>query len=278
PVTDGQRRVLVCFVGSPNDPDYDAAIEDATQAILAVNNQTKWKKKERKHKRGDFPAVACGISYGKGQPEPMMLGGDRQYMMKDLLGRESFRRIAGFQSTSLQTWFPRCYNEARRRKGQLLQLRPKLRPNFANSVYLCTTVNFGPSTWTHVHTDSKNDPSLPCAVTSGGNYNWKLGGHLILWDFDIIFEFPPGTTVLLSSAILRHSNIPVAKGETRISITQYTAGSIHRWLEYGGRTEEEFKREDPEAYFKEIWELRAARLQKSLSRYSTIDELKAEEV
>ncbi|KAJ3858485.1 hypothetical protein EV359DRAFT_52135 [Lentinula novae-zelandiae] len=275
PVVDSEQCIMVCFVGSPDDPGYDDAVEAATEAILAANREAGWKKKEKRHKHGDFPAVACGISFGKGQPEPMQLGGERQEMMKKLLAMDSFRRIAGFQSMALRTWFPRCYEEAQWQKAQLLELQPNLHLNFDNSVYLCTTINFRPSMWTRIHTDSKNDPSLPCAITSGGKYNWKLGRHLILWDFDVIFEFPLGTTILLSSAILWHSNIPVAKGETRISVTQYTAGSIHYWLEYGGRTKKEFEKADPEAYLKEMSECRAGRWKESLARYSTFEELRS---
>ncbi|KIK52537.1 hypothetical protein GYMLUDRAFT_180009, partial [Collybiopsis luxurians FD-317 M1] len=146
--------------------------------------------------------------------------------------------------------------------------------NFSNSVFSSMMVNFGPSTWTYIHTDSKNDIRVPCAVTSGGNYNWKLGGHLVLWDFKVILEFPPGATILLPSALLRHSNIPVGAGETHVSVMQYTAGGIQWWLEYGGRTEEAFAAEDPEGYAKmlstcnDCWK-------EALAKFCTLDELKS---
>ncbi|KAJ4473241.1 hypothetical protein C8R41DRAFT_775790, partial [Lentinula lateritia] len=273
-LTDSDHRVMACFVDEADDEGFRQATREMTELILQAQEATAWKKKEKQHRRGAFPALARGISYGKGQPEPMRLGGDRQDVMEDLLAHPCFRRVAGFQSAALSTWFPCCYREALYRKRQLNQLRPKLLPNFDNSVYSCMTVNFGPQTWTYIHTDSKNDPCLPCAVTSGGNYSWKLGGHMVLWDFGIILEFPPGTTILLSSAFLRHSNIPVLKGETRVSVTQYSAGSIRRWLEYGGRTEEAFKVQDPEAYTREM-EKRASRWKEALDMYSTIEELKA---
>ncbi|KAJ3805385.1 hypothetical protein F5876DRAFT_51931, partial [Lentinula aff. lateritia] len=53
------------------------------------------------------------------------------------------------------------------------------------------------------------------------------GGQLIIWDLKLIFDFPPGSTILLPSALFRHSNIPVQKGDKRVSFTQYTAGGIH---------------------------------------------------
>ncbi|KAJ3904023.1 hypothetical protein F5879DRAFT_802473, partial [Lentinula edodes] len=274
PLTDRDHRVMACFVDEADDDGFRQATQEMTRLILKARDATPWKKREKNHRRGAFPALARGISYGKGQPEPMRLGGDKQDLMEDLFAHQCFHRVAGFQSAALSSWFPRCYQEALYRKRQLQQLRPKLLPNFANSVYSCMTVNFGPQTWTYIHTDSKNDPCLPCAVTSGGKYNWKLGGHMVLWDFRIILEFPPGTTILLSSAFLRHSNIPVSKGETRVSVTQYSAGSIRRWLEYGGRTEEALKLQDPEAYAREL-EKRSCRWKEALDMYSTLEELKA---
>ncbi|KAJ3925043.1 MAG: hypothetical protein NXY57DRAFT_907552, partial [Lentinula lateritia] len=274
PLTDGQHRIMACFVDEVDDEGFQKATEEMTRLILEAQNAASWKRKEKRHRRGTFPALACGISYGKGQPEPMRLGGDKQDLMQNLLAHRCFHRVAGFQSAALSTWFPRCYQAALHRARRLEELRPELMPNFDNSVYSCMTVNFGPQTWTYIHTDSKNDPCLPCAVTSGGKYNWKLGGHMVLWDFGVVLEFPPGTTILLSSAFLRHSNIPVSKGETRVSVTQYSAGSIRQWLEYGGRTEEALRTEDPEAYAREMAK-RSSRWKDALGMYSTIEELKA---
>ncbi|KIK56030.1 hypothetical protein GYMLUDRAFT_174872, partial [Collybiopsis luxurians FD-317 M1] len=223
---DDSGHLLVVRIGSPSDPTYAEDIEDMTKAILEKGKETKWEAKEKKHKRGGFPAAARGISYGKGQPEPMRMSDKRQGMMEELMSRDSFRRVAGNQSAALARWFPRLYQDLCHRNVQLKERLPHLELNFSNSVFSSMTVNFGPSTWTYIHTDSKNDITVPCAITSGGNYDWKLGRHLVLWDFKVILEFPPGATILLPSALLCHSNIPVGAGETHVSVTQYTAGDI----------------------------------------------------
>ncbi|KAE9388857.1 hypothetical protein BT96DRAFT_960141 [Gymnopus androsaceus JB14] len=166
--------------------------------------------------------------------------------MKDLWEKPCFRRIAGQQSGNF----------------------------FWNiSVYSCFTVNFGPSFWSYIHTDSKNDPGACCAITAGGDYDPEKGGHLILWDLKVIIEFPPGCTILLPSALLCHSNIPPQKGKTRVSFTQYTAGSIFRWLDFGGRTEEAFEQQDPEGY-KKMLEMKHLRWEQLLANFCTLDELK----
>lgn len=171
-------------------------------------------------------------------------------------------------------WFPKCYTRIHHDRSQLQQKLPNLTPNFANSVYSCCTANFGEQTATYIHTDPQNDAAACCAITAGGDYNPALGGHLILWDLGLIIEFPPGSTILIPSALFRHSNVPVQKGETRVSFTQYTAGGIRRWLEYGGRTEDAFAAEDPEE-FARMMEERPRRWEKVLSTFNTLAELKS---
>ncbi|KAJ6563722.1 hypothetical protein DFH09DRAFT_1082300 [Mycena vulgaris] len=48
------------------------------------------------------------------------------------------------------------------------------------------------------------------------------------------------TTILIPSAAIFHSNIPVAEGKHRYSFTQYTAGGLFRWVEHGFKTKEEY--------------------------------------
>ncbi|KAF9076935.1 hypothetical protein BDP27DRAFT_1414065 [Rhodocollybia butyracea] len=143
--------------------------------------------------------------------------------MEGLFSKECFHRVAGFQSAAFATWFPSNYAKLHCQNADLVQKLPELKPNFDNSVYSCMSVNFGPAMWSYIHTDSKNDPTVPCTVTAGGTYDRTQGGHIILWDLKLVLEFPPGATIILPSALIRHSNIPIRKGETRISVTQYTA-------------------------------------------------------
>ena len=51
-------------------------------------------------------------------------------------------------------------------------------------------------------------------------------------------EVRPGDVVLLPSALITHSNLPCADGETRMSFTCYTAGGLHRWNLAGRRSSE----------------------------------------
>ncbi|KAF9060854.1 hypothetical protein BDP27DRAFT_1167442, partial [Rhodocollybia butyracea] len=142
---------------------------------------------------------------------------------------------------------------------------PTFEGNIKGSVYLCCTANCGPNSWTHIHRDGLDCAGACCTVTSGGPFDPTKGSQLII-------DFPPGSTILLPSALFRHSNIPIQKGEKCVSFTQYTAGGIHCWLEYGGRTEEQYEIQDPEG-FEQMLKERPERRRKVLEMFSTINEL-----
>ena len=55
-----------------------------------------------------------------------------------------------------------------------------------------------------------------------------------------MIEFPPGSTILIPSATLRHSNVAIQPGEKRFSITQYTAGGLFRWVDHGFQPSEDY--------------------------------------
>lgn len=100
-------------------------------------------------------------------------------------------------------------------------------------MFACATFNFGPQTCCLDHRDSGNLPFGWCAITALGDFDPKRGGHLVLWDLKVVIEFPPGSTIFIPSASLRHSNTTIAKGETRYSFTQYSAGGLFRWVDQG---------------------------------------------
>jgi hypothetical protein len=116
-----------------------------------------------------------------------------------------------------------------------------------------------------------------CAITALGNFDPTLGGHLVLWDLKLVIEFPPGSTILIPSATLRHSNVAIRQGETRYSFTQYTAGGLFRWVDNGfqcaasrasgltkGQMKEHIRREDRQGI--ERWQM-------GINLFSTLNDL-----
>ncbi|KAJ3718182.1 hypothetical protein C8R42DRAFT_548423, partial [Lentinula raphanica] len=86
------------------------------------------------------------------------------------------------------------------------------------------------------HRDFLNWPFGWCAITALGTFDATRSAQLILWELKLVIDFPHAATVLIPSAVITHSNMPVAEGDTRMSFTQYTAGSIFRWVENGCQT------------------------------------------
>ncbi|KAJ7858437.1 hypothetical protein B0H13DRAFT_1640464 [Mycena leptocephala] len=159
--------------------------------------------------------------------------------------------------------------QALRRQQHVL---PRPDAPISQSVFAAATFNFGPSVWTFKHRDVCNLPFGWCAVQSLGSFNATKGGHLILWDLKLIVEFPAGALILLPSATIAHSNIPVEKDEERISFTQYSAGGLFRYVDNGMRTQEQLAAQDPVEY-ERLMELKESRWEEGLKLFSTVEEL-----
>lgn len=87
-----------------------------------------------------------------------------------------------------------------------------------------------------------------CAIQALGDFNPRLGGPLVLWEIKKVVEFPPGSLVLIPSAMITHSNTPIQPGETRTSFTQFCAGALFRFVDNGFRMEADLGKEDPGGY------------------------------
>jgi hypothetical protein len=148
---------------------------------------------------------------------------------------------------------------------------PDLRRPFPQSVFASAAFNFG-RVCTYKHRDVCNLPFGLCAVQSLGRFDATEGGHLILWDVNLVVEFPAGSLILLPSATIAHSNVPVRSHEERISFTQFTAGSLFRFVNNGFRTQNKLQAQDPEEY-QRIMGLKESRWEKGLGLFSTIEEL-----
>ncbi|KAJ7779983.1 hypothetical protein B0H16DRAFT_1300216, partial [Mycena metata] len=152
--------------------------------------------------------------------------------------------------------------------------RPTLRWNFARSVFAACTFNFGPHAITVPHLDFGNLSWGWCAITALGWFDPDVGGHLILWDLKLVIRFPPGSTILLPSAIIRHSNVPVAAHERRYSFTQYTASGLFRWIRNGFRTEEAYESTVTSDEKRARQQENGGRWEKGVAMYSTLEDLR----
>ncbi|KAF8222798.1 hypothetical protein L208DRAFT_1320515, partial [Tricholoma matsutake] len=135
-------------------------------------------------------------------------------------------------------WMPKLHGYYVDHLDTLLQHGCKLHQNFHNSVWSSTTINLGPRMCCKQHMDFNNLPFRICSIYAAGKYNSKEGGHIVLWEVGLVIKFPPGSTILIPSAVITHSNVPIPKGSTCYSITQYTAGGLFQWVDHGFQSDE----------------------------------------
>ncbi|TFK85451.1 hypothetical protein K466DRAFT_494704, partial [Polyporus arcularius HHB13444] len=226
------------LVGEPRDSTWPALVERVREKFEEARQKLARLGDEPDHRRGSYFCENSGYSMGSGQKRPGNLKNSaaRQKIVDDLLRDPDVVRIANFGSGALKNHVPGVYELYRENMEALLSSDPDLKPNFPNNVFAAATFNFGPRVITRVHLDYLNYAFGMCSVTALGKFNYRRGGHIILWDAKLIIEFPPGSTILLPSAILRHSNVDIARHETRYSFTQYTAGGLFRWVRAGFQT------------------------------------------
>ncbi|THU93006.1 hypothetical protein K435DRAFT_670982 [Dendrothele bispora CBS 962.96] len=247
PITDVKGRVIAVIVGAPaNANDWESVTKTAAEVINNAGHELSLDGKYVNHRRGQFRVIPVGISYGGGQQYAKRIWHQKKNrpIIARLLGSESIKRLAGHASQAFRTWAPRLFQFYEENLKQLLQDDPSLYPNFSNSVWACATFNFGPQTVAVQHLDHLNYIFGWCSITALGDFDYTQGGHFVLWDLGLILELPPGCTILIPSAYIRHSNTPIGKGETRYSFTQYTAGGLFCWVDDEGRVRTQMNKDD----------------------------------
>lgn len=140
-------------------------------------------------------------------------------------------------------------------------------------VFPCRSFNMGGQAVTAPHVDEKNLAHSWCAVTALGRFNPSLGGHLILWDFGLAVRFPPGSTILIPSALLVHSNASIQPGETRAAIVQYAAGGLFRWSERGLMTEKKWAAQATKEDHRRQRDMQATHWAEAVGMFTTLEEL-----
>ncbi|KAF8185810.1 hypothetical protein K438DRAFT_1596819 [Mycena galopus ATCC 62051] len=275
PLFDRHGHIIAVLAGRPASDDYRAAAVGAFHAIRDAGAEARFPTSMQKHRRGLFAAINVGLSYSKGQKTPSWLHNKAYNVLADgLLANSYINRLAGFADSAFALWVPRLYADYRAHDAALRHRHPELRRPFDSSVFFCAAVNFGPNIWTFRHRDVLNLAFGWCTVQALGNFDPTKGGHLVLWDLELVVEFPAGALILLPSVTIAHSNVPVQLGEERASFTQFSAGGIFRYVDNNFQTVEELREEDPEEY-ECMMELKASRWEHGLSLLSTLDELMA---
>ncbi|KAF8208625.1 hypothetical protein K438DRAFT_1573939, partial [Mycena galopus ATCC 62051] len=272
PLVDSTGRIFAVLAGQPTKEGYPEAVARAYNFIKSQGYAAHFPASMCRHRRGLFAAINVGLSYGKGQTAPTWLDNkEHTALAQSLLANKDIARMANFASFAFSLWAPRLHQLYVDNNKRLSTAFPNLKRPFPKSVFACTAFNFG-NVWTFKHRDVCNLPFGWCAVQSLGRFDPTLGGHLILWDLKMVVEFPAGALILIPSVTIAHSNIPVQDGDKRISFTQFSAGGLFRYVDYGCRTAKELAEEDPAEHARQMV-LRDTRWEEGLSYFSTVDEL-----
>lgn len=67
PILDNAKRVIGICAGIPEGSDWGRVNRDASSAIETAHSACMFADADLKHRRGDFPALAVGASFGGGQ-------------------------------------------------------------------------------------------------------------------------------------------------------------------------------------------------------------------
>lgn len=250
-VVDEDLRIVAILAGMPDGKEgWQRVCTEAAKELLKAGEILGGGKT---HRRGEFQTLVTGFSFGGGQTRPMNCAQSKvkANLVQSLNKKECFQRIASFGSCEItlpltipfltilvavfESWAPKLHGYYKEKMGHLLDQDESLEKPF-RSVFPAATYNLGPQTVCRPHLDFANLPFGYCVVTSFGQFDYRKGGHMVLDEYKLILEFPAGSTILIQSAIVTHSNLAVGEGETRYSFTQYAAGGLFRWVDNGFMT------------------------------------------
>ncbi|KAH0833791.1 hypothetical protein J3R83DRAFT_10938 [Lanmaoa asiatica] len=269
-IVDKSGRVIAVLAGMPKDPFEEEVIASATAAfqvesrvLLAV---------EGVNSRGEFHAILVGFSHGGGTERPTETSTASVYARarKTLTKHPAVVRLAGFQNRECHSIYRNAVFMRNTRSIQdITQHDPSLWFPFVNT-FPSSAFNLGPQTVCKPHKDFRNLSFGLCAITALGSFDPVKGGHLVLEELGLVVEFPPGSTVLIPSAFITHSNLKIGKDERRYSFTQYASGCIFSYVENGMRTDKTVLREGTEEEQLRWKTSRAMRWQKGLAMFPTL--------
>ncbi|KAJ7810666.1 hypothetical protein B0H13DRAFT_2384493 [Mycena leptocephala] len=264
PILDSTDKIFGLFAGHPDDPDWMARVHDpAVQAMEEARANCAVSEARTFHRRGNFYALTSGNSYSGGQTEPGALvnGVINAAVLCCLLSNVAFIRIAGFATGVFANWAPNLFEYYVIHMRRFYTRYAHLKQPFLNGIWSACTFNLDPQTCALGHRDFANLAFGWCTITALGNFDHT--------------KVPPGTTVLIPSTALFHSNIPIATGERQYSFMQYTAGGIFRRIEHGFQLEEKYLESLSPAERAREREEAKTRWQMGAGLFSPLDELKS---
>ncbi|KAJ6628403.1 hypothetical protein B0H10DRAFT_1778305, partial [Mycena sp. CBHHK59/15] len=165
------------------------------------------------HRCGNFFSLTMGQSHGSRQVEPgtVIDGVINTTVLCALLTNIIFIRLAGFATSIFANWAPNLFDYYVQHMRPFYTCNPHLNQPFLYGIWSTCTFNLSPMTCTLGHWDFVNLAFGWCTITALGAFDYRKGGHLILWDCKLVIESSSSTTILIPSAAIFHSNISVSE-------------------------------------------------------------------
>ncbi|KAF7761322.1 hypothetical protein Agabi119p4_10731 [Agaricus bisporus var. burnettii] len=254
-LTDSDGRVFGALVGRPVDPGWLTCCSELYHLMLEDKERMgKLPAKNHSHRRGNYTVVGTGITFAPGDKHAHNLYLTKKE--KEFIYRTSGRRwkikndMRKFAEAAFDVFAPQLHRYYAYHVKDLRQ-----HPDYANLSYgnpydnlpaneskafTCHSENLPPSAFTVPHRDMMNLAFGWCAIFALGEFDFQQGGHLVLHDLKLMVPFPHGSCILIPSAFLWHSNLPVRKQDSRASITFYTPGGLFRFIDNHFQTEKKF--------------------------------------
>ncbi|KAL0063641.1 hypothetical protein AAF712_009439 [Marasmius tenuissimus] len=151
-----------------------------------------------------------------------------------------YQRVLRYAQHGMKSYHPKLERLYSNVKQMIRVDNPSLADPLPGCCFSACNLNLGRAV-TLRHTDFLNLLFGQCAVLALGEFDYRKGGHLVLWDLGLVIKFPPGSMILLPSALVEHSNVSIAADERRSSITFYSASGLFRWVTNGFMSDKEFK-------------------------------------
>ncbi|KAF9066030.1 hypothetical protein BDP27DRAFT_1164056, partial [Rhodocollybia butyracea] len=243
-LVDRSDRIIMVLGGVPpgaRGPEWQELLTKLNAAVRSCSNRSTFAAKETSHFQGNFCSRATGISYGGGCQVPGNVESsgviNQEEMQKLMLDHNMQRVVVGCSNSLFNAFGHKTFCEYKDTLKEHIAHDSCLHPMLPSTVFAATTINFGPQTSTPPYLDAANAAHGWCTDTAAGEFDPDKGGHLVLWNLNLVICFPPGSTILFPSALIMHSNIPVSPHETCYSIVQYSAGSLFCWRYNGWQSD-----------------------------------------
>ncbi|KAF7776560.1 hypothetical protein Agabi119p4_4953 [Agaricus bisporus var. burnettii] len=235
-LVDRQGRIFAVLAGQP--PEKTWAERCMSLFNIMSDESERAKKLETKyhnHGRGFYPSIASGITFAPGYQHPhnLSLSPTASRLVDNPTRTSLENNCQRFAESAMDVFAPNLFRYYQHHI-QLLEKNHNyghLRHNLQGGIYTSKSSNYPPRAYTAPHRDVMNLAFGWCAVFALGSFDATHGGHLVIHNLRIAIEFPHASCILLPSSILWHSNVPIASGEQRASLTFYTPGCLFRFID-----------------------------------------------